>query len=333
MSKPSSRLKTFLGFALSLIIGVGAFWMFFNRQFVLDQYTVWTFEPTSSVAAISDRVAFTRDGEFAFYATTPALASQDEFNEGCPRHEPGSPILGCYTSADRIFIYDVPDDSLDGIEEVTAVHEMLHAVWARMDARERADIEDKLVDAYKQVADDSLQTRMEYYERNEPGELTNELHSILGTEVRDLGDELEAYYNQYFDRTTVLDLYDSYNSVYTALYERSDELYTQLNSLAQTIESSSARYATDAAQLSKDIESFNQRADAGSFTTQAQFNQERAALMRRQEELEAERTAINTSIETYNAYYTEYQQIAAQIQTLSDTLDSYKEIDETPTNV
>lgn len=329
-STKTSRIGSVIAFVVSGIFVLLAVWLFLNRQTVLDQISVWSYEPTSDVQTISERVAFTDRGEFIFYATKPELQDQEAFNQTCPRQEAGSPILGCYTTDDRIYVYNLTDAQLDGMEEVTAAHEMLHAAWYRMTDEERAEKTKELRAAYEKLEDEELKSRMEYYERTEPGELANELHSILGTEVANLGEPLESYYGAFFDRQKVLALHGQYSGVYKELHAQADELYAQMQSLSDTLEQQSASYDTAVAQLSADIESFNERARNGDFTTQAQFNRERAALTARSAALEVQRQQINANIETYNKYYAEYQEIAQQIEVLNDSIDSYKEIEETP---
>lgn len=326
----SSRVGSIVAFALSAVFIAAATWLVLNRQYALDQVTVWGYQPTSEVETITKKVEFTDKGQFIFYATKPQLEDQSSFNKQCPRQEAGSPILGCYTTDDRIYIYNLSNQQLSGMEEVTAAHEMLHAVWYRMSASERSDIEAELMTAYEKLENADLKARMEYYERTEPGEFANELHSILGTEVDSLSDSLEAYYGQYFDRSTVLALHKQYSSVYSALHDRATELYASMQSLSAELKSQTAAYDAAVAQLSSDINSFNQRARDGGFSSQAQFNRERAALAARSAQLERDRLAINESIETYNQYYAEYQELAKQIEVLNDSIDSYKQIEEAP---
>ncbi len=46
-------------------------------------------------------------------------------------------ILGCYNPSSRdIYIYNVTNSELDGVKEVTAAHEMLHAAWERLSESE-----------------------------------------------------------------------------------------------------------------------------------------------------------------------------------------------------
>jgi uncharacterized protein YukE len=331
MSNKSRNLtRNIIALSVSAVIIALSLWAVLNRQFVLDSYANMAYQPSAAVVGISERTQLTDEGMFTFYATYPEVLNQDVFNQKCPRQEVGSPILGCYTSEDRIYMYNVTNESLDGMKEVTAVHEVLHAVWARMDSTEKSEIEQLLRTAYDAKADDALKTRMEYYERTEPGEFVNELHAIIGTEVGELDPQLESYYGQFFNRQTVLALHAQYSSVYTELSNRSTELYELMTQLGQTIDSTTQAYNQAATAYSSDVDSFNARANNGSFASRAQFNAERSALVARSGALEAQRQAINQNIETYDGYYTEYQSIGEQLQTLNEGMDSYHKIEETP---
>lgn len=325
-----SKVRNLITFILSGLVVVAAIWIFFNRQYTLDVVTNWTYEPSSAVSSIVDRTELTNEGKFIFFATRPEVLEQEAFNKSCPRQEAGSPILGCYTTEDRIYMYNITDAKLDGMKEVTAAHEILHAVWQRTDEAERKRLGGVLKEAYEKVTDDSLRTRMDYYERTEPGEFINELHAILGTEKANLGDELEAYYSKFFDRDKVLALHDNYSKLYTTLSSRADVLFKDMETLGGTIDSKSELYNAAVAVFSKDIEAFNQKAANGGFSSNAQFNSERAALMARSEQLEIDRQSINESIATYNKYYEEYQKIADQLKVLNEGMDSYHTIEQVP---
>lgn len=313
-----------------MLLASVALFIALNRQFVADQLMVWSYHPSSSVVAIADKVALTPEGRFAFYASQPEVADRDTFNQECPRQEAKSPILGCYTTDNRIYIYDVTNQKLDGIEEVTATHEMLHAVWQRQSATEKTRVTALLESAYSRIDDKSLTERMDYYRRVEPDEVTNELHSILGTEVSGLDSELEAYYSQYFNRNAVLALHGQYSAIYTSLNNRSEELYANIQALATSIERDSAQYTIDYEQLVNDINSFNRRADAGDFGSMNQFYTERSRLMNRSSDLEMRRVAINKDISQYDGYSSEYQSIASELKTLNSSLDSFNSLQEAP---
>lgn len=315
---------------LSAAVVILSIWAIFNRQFVLDQFAVWSYEPSSAIGAISQKTDMTQKGEFVFYATRPAIDTKESFNQSCPRQEVNSPILGCYTGDDRIYIYDITNSQLDGIEEVTAIHEMLHAQWKRTNSADKERLSKELEAAYASLNDPELKERMEYYKRTEPGEFTNELHSILGSEVPNLGDSLEKYYAQFFDRSKVLAFHSAYSGVYQTLYDQVDTLFSKMETLAAKINSETASYNQATSQLSADINSFNERANNGEFSSMRAFNTERAALVARSNELDQQRESINADIDTYNSYYAQYQDVASQIDALNGSIDSFTEVQQAP---
>ena len=315
---------------LSLTLLIGAGFALLNRQALADQLTVWSFEPSAAVQSINDRLQLTEKGQFYFYASQPEVAPAETFNEDCPRQEPGSPILGCYT-LNRIFIYDIQNERLDGIEEVTAAHEMLHAAWDRLPQAEQSRLETLLLQAYEENQTPELLERISYYERNQPDDIVNELHSILPTEVRSIGSELEQYYAQYFeDRAAVVTLFETYNSVFLSILDRLDSLLTELEQLDATIEQRRANYEAAVANLSRDIDSFNARASNGGFSSQQQFNTERSVLVQRTNSLEQEQIAITNLINRYNTLYEEYTDLGAELQQLNESIDSIQELEAAP---
>lgn len=328
--RPAFRRWSIVAFCCAGVVVGLSICAIVNRQFVFDQFTVWTYRPSSNVQTLTAQAGLTTEGRFIFYATTPEVADQTTFNKECPRQEVGNPILGCYTADGRIYIYNLTNSQLEGVEQVTVTHEMLHAVWQRQSAAEQSRIGTLLNEVYNATNNTELKNRMSYYERAEPGEFTNELHSILGTEVSTLSPELESYYAKYFDRSKVLAWHEKYNSVYTALYTQSDDLASKLKTLGSSIETRSSQYSKDMTQLSSDIAAFNSKATNGGFSSNAEFTAERSALVDRSNTLESQRTAINTDITTYNKYYDQYQAIGLQLQSLNDSIDSFKTLQAAP---
>ena len=325
-----SVTRNVITFLISGVIVASALWVIFNRQHVLDTATNWTYEPTVSITTIVERTDLTDKGKFMFYATKPEVLERDAFNNECPRQEAGSPILGCYTANDRIYMYNVTDEKLDGMKEVTAAHEILHAVWYRSSNEEQERLGTLLKEAYQRIDDDALTARMDYYERTEPGEFVNELHSILGTETANLGDELETYFGQFYNREKVLALHNNYSQRYYQLSQRADTLFAEMEKLSKSIDDSSKEYNAALTAYSEDVETFNSRANAGGFESNSQFYTERAALTQRSNQLESDRQVINALIATYNTYYEEYQKIGEQLELLNDSMDSYRTIKEAP---
>lgn len=331
-SSKTSRVGSVIAFVLSGLTVLAAVLFVLNRQYIGDQLSVWSYTPSAQVTSIDKRVGFTNTGTFTLYATQPEVLGKDSFNSLCPRQEPGSPILGCYTGDDRVYIYDVTDERLDGMKEVTAAHEMLHAVWHRMSEEKRDELTKELTIAYERSATDELKERMAYYERTQPGDFANELHSILATEMKELTPMLEAHYATYFeDRQTVVALHEAYSSVYAELQKQIDDLYTQLESLAESINQRSAAYEASLQAYEARVSSFEARSNSGGFSSLAEIDAEYYPLMRTYDALEAERLAINTDIESHAAMYEQYQQLSKQIEVLNKSIDSFETLEGAPT--
>lgn len=296
----------------------------FGRQSIIDQLTVWQYHPSAAIASLASDSGMSDHGKFLYYASQPQLDTRQNFGTFCPNSESNTAILGCYVN-NRIYLFDVTNEQLQGIKPVTAAHEMLHAAYARFSATQKSRV-DKMVEAeYQKVKnDDNLSVVMAAYQKTEPGEADNELHSILGTQFRDLSPELETYYQQYFsNRSKVTAEYASYQQVFDTLQKQADALQAQLADLKTQIETSSARYASDTAQLQADISAFNARAStSGGFTSQAQFNAARASLVVRTNQLTDERNYTSGLIDTYNQKVAELNQIATKNQDLVQSINS-----------
>lgn len=319
----SSAHSHVFGFVAAVISIAAAAGLYFNQQYVVDQLSVWQYHPTSEVASFVGRAGMNDRGKFYFYASRPSVDDAQTFNQECDRKEDGIAILGCYSDR-RIYIYDVTNDQLKGIKAVTAAHEMLHAAYDRMSTSERSQV-DKLLEAeYSKLKDNKdFSERMAFYSRTEPGERDNELHSVIGTEVGQLSPALEAHYKQYFtDRSKVVALHAQYASVFTKLQTESETIVTQMNQLAATIKSQSASYNADVDQLNTDIKSFNDRAKSGGFSSQAEFQNERAALLARVQTLDTMRQSINADIDRYNDLRGRLAEIASQSEALNRSIDS-----------
>lgn len=332
LSKKASKALSLASLALMGVTLVLAGWIVLNKQLVSDNVIGFFYQPTGEVLQLEDRVGFSDEGKRIFRATQPELSGAEEFNSQCPRREVKSPIIGCYTSDDRVYVYNVTNPELDGIEEVTAAHEMLHAAWSRLSSSEREHLSKLLRGAYSNIKDDNLDERIQYYTRTEPSEVNNELHSILGTEHRGLTPELEEHYSRYFtDRNTVLDFHSKYSGKYQSLQDQSDSLWSQLSALSDSITKDQKTYLSQSAVLNSDINAFNRRADSGGFSSMATFNAERAALTGRISQLELRRTKINNDIEEYNSLYRSYRHVAAQIEDLNKSIDSFESLEALPT--
>lgn len=324
---PVKRQHTKGRFVASLfvfLLVIAAVALFYNRQAVLDQLTVWRFTPSPELVSLADSAGLNDTGKFYLKASQAEVSDRTEFNDACGKlQNERTVVIGCYTGADkRIYIYDVTDSQLDGVKETTAAHEMLHAAYDRLSSSDKKRVDALLVAEEANITDERILNLIKEYETSEPDEVINELHSIFGTEVRNLSPELETYYARYFsNRSKVVALKEKYERVFTDLATKQTTLVTELNTLASDVNTRQKAYETALASLNADIESFNTWAQSGT-AKKSEYTARRAALQVKINALDTERDAINSEIDAYNAKKTELDTLNVQAATLNEHIDS-----------
>ena len=91
-----------------------------------DQRAAESFAPDATISGFAERTAMSTRGRALYYASNPSVEPTAGFNALCGYGASDEIVLGCYTGSD-IYISDVENPDLDGIRDVTAAHEMLHA--------------------------------------------------------------------------------------------------------------------------------------------------------------------------------------------------------------
>lgn len=311
----------FIGLCLALALGV------MYRQRIYDQIKVWSYEPSSAISRLAERSGLSGEGSFYFYVARPQLESAADFNDDCRRIEKGSPILGCYIQgSDTIHIYDIDNPELDGIKEVTAAHEMLHVVFARLSDSEGGTgsaLARQLEDVYERLKTPKLEERMAYYERTQPGARVNELHSIIGTEFVDIGADLESYYAKYFtDRQRVVAMHRSYSQKFESLESELALLSETMKQQLALIEQKSSAYESDLRSFNSRVASFNARAARGDFSLQADFDRQRAEFLRESDTLESARQEAARLVDEYNLNVERINELGGKMNQLNKSLDS-----------
>lgn len=231
-SNPASVLSRLL---FTGVILAGGAWLVLNRQTVIDFYRLQTYKPPAEVQQLAANDKLTAHGRDLLYESEPEVQDSAAFNQSCVTHEQ-TIVLGCY-KAQQIFLYNVTDPRFDGVKEVTAAHEMLHAAYERLSDADKQRVDDMLKPIIENMKDQRIIDLINLYNKQEPGELYNEMHSILGTEYADLTPELEAYYKQYFqDRSVIVGYANKYQAVFTDSKNKLDDYDNQLNALKPQID-------------------------------------------------------------------------------------------------
>lgn len=305
---------------LSTLLIVGAVWVVLNRQLVIDQIQLMGYAPTAEVTALADNTQLQQHGRNLFYASDPKVQNGADFNASCSLHEQ-TIVLGCYKSQ-RIYLYNIQDQRFNGIKEVTAAHEMLHAAYERLSESERRDVDRMLKPVVDGMTDPRILELIDLYEKTEPGEKYNEMHSILGTEYATLTPELEAYYQKYFkDRSVVVRYAGQYQAVFTDSRNKIEEYDRQLGVLKPQID----RQNETLQRLQVELQSESDQLSAYRASGQIQqYNQRVPGYNARVSEFNALVELTRSQVAQHNSIVeARNQQVAAQAN-LYESIDSNK---------
>ncbi|MET0725343.1 MAG: hypothetical protein ABWY36_03260 [Leifsonia sp.] len=307
-------------------IGCAAAFVIINPVRITDQITVWTHEPSAQAVDFANRSTMTDDARFLFYASVPRVEGRDDFNAECSDVSDDGVTLGCYVPLNRtIHLFDIVDPRLDGMQVVTAAHEMLHARWARMSTGDRDAITPLLEAEAKRLASDTTFTaQMALYDGIGAAERVNELHSILGTEFTGLAPALEAHYHESFrDRAALVALHARTDGVFTTLQAQGAALVAELDGLRASIDADSDAYSAGSAALDDDVRAFNDRWASGTAGTRNQYDDERSALVDRESTLDALYDSITARRAEFEAKADELEAMNLQVEDLNAAIDSH----------
>lgn len=295
------------------VFGIPRYYYSINDWLKLQNYT-----PSQEIKQLAEDAQFTKEGRKIFYVTDPELNDKTRFNTNCPFAE-RSFVLGCFNGY-NIYLLSVEDGRLKSVETVTAAHEMLHAAYERLSRDERSRIDALIESKFKEISDQRLNDLIAEYRQQDPESVPNELHSILPTEVKDLGPDLENYYKRYFtDRGKVVDKFQSYESVFSnldikikAIELQIDNLKIKISQLDESIRKQRVEIDAENALLKK----YRDSGDISSYN--AQVPKQNQLVNRYNNDVRE----YNSSIESHNAKAKEVNEIVVQQNSLVNSIDS-----------
>ncbi len=304
---------------LALIMANIVIWV--QRDNIIDWWRLRDYSPPTQIVELASTTTMTDYGKRLFYANHPQLEDRQTFNQQCADYNEETAVLGCFHgSRQGIHIYAVDDPRLHGVLQVTAAHETLHEAYERLSGKDRQHV-NAMLEAYYNVGAvaQDIKDKLDSY-KSQDADLVNEMHSIFGTELRELSPELEEYYKQYFlNRSQIVTYREAYQAEFTRRKMLVDRYDAELASLKTSIE-------TNKAKLSAKISTLKAK--------EAQINQDIAS--QDQETYEASVRAYNTMVEAYNSELAETHKlinrynevvrqrndIATQERELQEALDS-----------
>ncbi|PID99281.1 hypothetical protein CSA80_00735 [Candidatus Saccharibacteria bacterium] len=300
-----------------LLLWVAALLLVFsNQQRLVDWWKLRGYEPSARIAAIADRAKMNDLGERLFFVNKPQILEGSTFTQTCPVGAEKTVVLGCYKGGDNgIFLSNVQDERLDGVVEVTAAHEMLHAAYERLSSGEKERVDGMLQAFYRSgLNDERIAKTIDSYRQTEPNEIVNEMHSIFATEVVELPAELETYYARYFtDRRAVAEIAARYQAEFTSRRKAVADYDQELSVLKQTIETNRARLETERAyiaNLQAELDALQAAQDIAAYNNLvAPYNQAVRAYNNLLGETRAHINAYNAIVAARNAIALEEQQL------------------------
>lgn len=313
------RLGSFFTILVTGLIIVGSIIVVFRQDDVIDWWRLRDYEPPADIEQLARDTSMTDLGKRYFYVYEPRLLGRNTFRQECTVAEQ-SIILGCYISRQALYIFDVDDEQLAGIRQVTAAHEMLHVAYERLDSDERERIDALNRKAYESIDNERITKTVDAYRKRDPTIVANELHSILPTEVRELDDELENYYAQYFDdRLDVVSYSEQYADIFVSARERVEQLDDTLKARSSTIENLEQSLDRQARSLEQQREELNRLRDNNEA---AAYNEAVGSFNQNVESYNASVNRLRNLIDEYNRLVAERNKAVVAYESLTESIDS-----------
>lgn len=318
--------KTNKGAFVALLLGVAlCVVILLQRQAILDWWALRGYEAPAEVSAIATDITLTDQARKVFYVNKPVILPSNQFNTKCDdKGKEKTIVLGCYHSNQLgIYLFKVTDKRLQGVEQVTAAHELLHAEYDRLSSKERTHINKLLQDFNdNELTDQRIKDVMQAYRDSIPEkDLVNEMHSIFGTEIADLPSELEQYYTKYFtDRQKVVSYAQAYQSEFTNRKQQVEGYDGQLKELKKQIETDQANLELRNSQLTTEREELNRLLAEGNTK---EYNAKVPVFNQHVADYNTAVTALKEIVSRHNIIVDTRNAIALEQEELSKAIDSH----------
>jgi uncharacterized protein YdaU (DUF1376 family) len=299
-AKQDGKLAAVLSAVIVAVVLAGL--LIANLQSLMDWWRLRGYQPPAAISQLAAQDTMTPYARHLFYLNKPQLISSvSAFREDCPENEE-TIVLGCYHPGEGgIYLYKVKAADLQGVAEVTAAHEDLHAIYDRLSSKERQKV-DKLLQNYYEhgLSSQRVKEEIKLYKKTEPHSVMNEMHSVFGTEVASLPAPLEQYYKQYFsDRSAIIAFSQQYEQAFTSRQDKIRAYVVRLSAMKQKIDSEESDLRSQQAALSATEDHLKSLLSGGQTS-----------------EYNAEIPAYNSQVNTYNAGVSSLKELISQYNQL-----------------
>lgn len=317
-----NTLKRALSYFVLLILLAFPVIIYFNAEALSDWWSLRGYAPPASVTALTAQDSMTSYSKHIFYVNHPNIESNvSQFRNDCNEDEK-TIILGCYHSNQAgIFIYNVQDGRLAGVQQVTSAHEMLHAAYDRLSSKDKSRVNQMLEDFFNNgLHDQRIIDTINAYRQSEPKDVVNEMHSVFGTEIANLPADLENYYKKYFtNRHAVTSYANSYQGEFTSREDKIKADDVQLSQMKSQINREESALQVQLDQINID------RARLDSLRSSGQTQQYNAGVPGFNREVSTYNSGVEKlrgDIAAYNQLVTARNSIATELASLSKSIDT-----------
>jgi len=303
-----------------LIVLTGVVWG--RWQLLTDWWKLRGYTPPTVIAQLANDDTMNAYTRHLFYLNKPQLPTTvSSFRKVCPENR-DTIVLGCYHSdQDGIYIYAVQDPSLAGIQQVTAAHEVLHAVYARLSSPARQQLNTELQDYYEHgLTDANVKAEVALYQKTEPDSVYDEMSCTFGSEIADLPAALNAYYAQFFtDRQKIVGYEQQYQGQFASRQQQIAADDIQLANMKGQITDQEANLTAQNASLDDRKAQLQQLLSSGQVVA---YNAAVAAYNKQVDNYNAALGTLKQQIASYNQLVDARNAVAGQLTTLDGAIDT-----------
>jgi uncharacterized protein YdcH (DUF465 family) len=290
-----------------------------QAKYVGDSIQLARYTPPPEVAELAQQTHMSEDGRRAFYLTTPTIEAKKEGLNFCANHgTEKTVILGCFVSSKGIFIQKVTDARLAGTMQVTAAHEMLHAVYHNhLSDGERYELDQELQRVFDEMNNPRLKKLIQIYRDRSPRQVSSELHSFLGTEVSKLSPKLEQHYARYFvDRSTVVAMAQKNEQTFTKIVDKAEKIDRQLKAMRTNLDNREQSVKDQGASIEQQRRALEQIKNPDEYNSRlVGFNQQVNSYNSQVQVLRQEIATYNRLVNSYNALSSEEKSLNESLRT------------------
>lgn len=303
-----------------LVVLFGAVWL--NHQRLEDWWKLRNYTPPSSVVALASEDTMNAYTRHMFYLNKPQLLTTvSGFRKYCPENE-DTIVLGCYHPGQNgIFVYAVQDASLAGIQQVTAAHEVLHAVYSRLSSSERSQLDSELQAYFEHgLTDPTVKAEVSLYQKTEPTAVYDEMSCTFGTEIANLPTGLNDYYMQFFgNRQKIVGYEQQYQVQFTNRQQRIATFDAQLGNMKTQIDTEQSSLTAESNSLDEQKVAMQQLLNSNQLAT---YNDAVDSYNAQVNSYNLGVAGLKQEISTYNQLVATRNSIAGQLTTLDSAIDT-----------